>query len=502
MTFKKKLFNEEELLKNMIGGVEEVAKKGAPEPKNSGNKTVIIIIIGIIVFFAVIISIIVILFTVKSGPIHERRLRWNELRCGGTDANRSAFDKFLDSLVCQYPGFFGPKGMTFKENKAFCDAEIIENANKTNMKPMQNQLNQQNSMIDKINKQMANQNKMIKGIRDNFMAQIKEVQQKLYNLYRRLAYLFKVFARLFYKIFTVFRDIFMVLKYSIWTLTSMWNGPIGNTVRVLCFGEETLLQVVRNENNILTKISEVQINDIINNSVVIGVCKFLKQDGNQFYRIDNINVSGSHLIEYNNKLIRVKDHPDAVPVEYQREYVYSLITSNGKMKIMNNLFRDHLGDNTLETYQNFVNPIYKKNILENIDKERYNDSAINLYPGFTSNSYLTTNNGIKKAEDVEIGELIDGKKIIGVVRYRLEGKTFITSYNIDNDHSGFLVGIQLYKKNDYEIGELDERWILGKLECIGLLVEGAIVKVNDKIKVADFDIVSDELRDQAEEAIA
>ncbi len=499
-----------QLLKTLIGGVEAIAKNNQKEgsdkkePKNS--KTAIIIIVSIGAVIAIVFIILIIIFTAKYklnvsdiglmfkygiGPaeIKYKRDNFSELRC-------------KDNKIVNNPQDFGPKNITYQINKAYCDTNTALDVHEKNIAPIQGQLNTQNRMMEKMRKQAENQNKMILHIRKSIEKQYKDIYQKLINLYKRLAYVFKVFARLFYKIFVVFKDIFTVLKYAIWTLASMWDGPIGNTVRVLCFGEETIIKVDRNNSKIITKISDVEINDVIDKSDVIGICKFLKQEGNDFYKLDKINVAGSHLIEYEDKLIRVCDHPESIKNKYNGKYIYSLITNNGLLKIGRFQFRDHLGDNTLETYLNFVKPICNENVFENINKENYELSALNLYPGFTCNSYLQTNKGIKKIENIELEETINGKKIIGIIKYKLEGKTLITPYNIDEEHSGMLVGIQFFKEDNYKVGHKEERWILGKLECIGLLIEGAIIKVSDKIMVADFDIVSDDARAKAEQCIA
>lgn len=486
---KRKLFNEAELFKNMIGGVEEITKEATTETPQSSRKmnTGLIIFIGIVVVIVVIVIIIIILFNVQGGPIHERRKNFNNLRC-------------RDPLIINFPGFFSPGPMTFQQNKSFCDAETLQDANKKNMLPMQNQLNSITKFNEKIRNQIDNQTKMIYHMRQNIEKQGREVMQKLYNLYARLAYVFKVFARLFYRIFQVFRDIFTTLKYAIWTLTSIWNGPLGRTMRFFCFGEETILKINRNNKTILSKINEIQIGDTINDTEVIGLCQFLREKDNQIYKLNNINVSGTHLIEYNNKIIRVKDHPDATPIQYNSQFLYSLITNNGLMKINDNKFRDHLGDNTIDTYKVFVKTIYKNDL--NIIEDPYINNAINLYPGFTYNSFLKTNKGIVMAEEIKIGDIIGNKKVMGIVKYKLEGKTFITNYNLDDKYSGFMVGIQFYKENEYVTKEHEERMILGKLDCIGLLIEGGIVEIKEDIKVADFEIVPDELREEAENNIA
>ena len=38
-------------------------------------------------------------------------------------------------------------------------------------------------------------------------------------------------------------------------------------------------------------------------------------------------------------------------------------------------------------------------------------------------------------------------EIVGLVNYKLEGRTFITNYKTENQISGQLVGIQIYKEN-------------------------------------------------------
>jgi len=475
------MINETQIISNLSNNVDvtPVVQVGGKMKKST-------IIVAVVVITIIIIIAVTEANKQKKEDPNDKKKRFNELRC-------------KDSEVYNNPGKFSPDGtMTFEKNKSYCDALTARSTNKAATGPLQAQLNNTNQMMSKINKQIENQNKMITNMRSSIEKQGRDVMQKLYNLYKRLAYLFKIFARIFYKVFLVFKDIFLVLKYCIWTVQSMWEGPIGNTVRVLCFGEETLVLVNRDGENLIRKITEVNLSDRIDKSTVIGLCEFVKKSRNQIYNLDGINVSGSHLVEYKDCKIRVQDHPDAVKVSYNGKKIYSLITNDGRMKIGRNYYRDYLGDNSIETYLNFARPM-DENILEKVDVEIYRNSAINLYPGFTCNSYLETNNGIIKVEDIKLGDKIDGKEILGIVRYRLEGKTPVTYYNT-NDHKGIMVGIQIYKERNHGKKDQEERWILGKLDCIGLLVDGGIVRINDEIKVADFDIISDELRNYGEES--
>jgi hypothetical protein len=126
--------------------------------------------------------------------------------------------------------------------------------------------------------------------------------------------------------------------------------------------------------------------------------------------------------------------------------------------------------------------------------EKYKDNALNLYPGFTHNSYIATDNKIKRVDELELGDCIGGREIVGLVNYKLEGKTFVTNYTTENQISGQLVGIQIYTNNadipTYSVIEQEERCILGQLFCIGIIIEGSVIDMND-FSIMDFDIVGD-----------
>jgi hypothetical protein len=136
-----------------------------------------------------------------------------------------------------------------------------------------------------------------------------------------------------------------------------------------------------------------------------------------------------------------------------------------------------------------------------VDLEKYVDNALNLYPGFTHNSYIATDNKIKRADELEIGDRINGREIVGLMNYKLEGRTFVTNYTTENKISGQLVGIQIYTENTnprlYKTNAQEERCILGQLFCIGIIIEGGIIDMQD-FSIMDFDIVGDKWKAEQE----
>ena len=449
----------------------EVAKKS--------NNIAVIIIIVLLVVGGIVAVIILVAVPKINEKIAEIRNNWPEYRC--------------KSPYCFFPSIFGPEGATYDDNKAYCDAAATNSSFESNISPIQKQIDGQNTAIGNINESISNTQKMILGIRDSLMKQINDIYQKMYGMFKRIAYLFKIFARLFFRIFETFNSLFKTIKYAVWTLMSVWVGPIGGLVRAFCFGCHTMVELEGR----IKRLDEIVIGDNIFGDVVVGVCEFKKDVRDQYYKIGNVYVSGMHIIEHDGEYIRVHNHPNAVKVDYNLPIISCLITDTGRLRIDGNIYCDYLGDNLLETYMKIVAPIVK--IPFRLDD--YKNSALNLYPAFTQDSIIQFDSGIKLITDVVIGDRISGKEVIGVIRYILEGNTFITEYD-DGYNLCKFVGIQICKGDKYVVRENHrETKILGKLDCIGLVVDGGLIELNRNMKIVDFDIIGDDLRRDVEDAL-
>jgi len=326
--------------------------------------------------------------------------------------------------------------------------------------------------------------------------QIVKIRKDLGDTFKRLAYTYKKFKRLFTDIFNVYKSLFNTVKYFIWTIIVWWMAPWGGGVLRFfsCFGEETLVMLKEDG---IKKICDLKVGDELEDgSSITGLCKFRREG--QVYKLGNLYVDGMHFVEDNGKMIRVLRHPEAVKVDYGRDIIYNILTNTGKIRLDGRTFSDYLGDNSLNTYEellkmNMESPIKGEDFF-GVSLERYRENALNLYPGFTHNSYIETDKAIKRAEELEIGDRINGREIVGIVNYKLEGRTFVTNYTTENQISGQLVGIQIYAHNTepltYTTKAQEERWILGQLFCVGIIIEGSVINLGD-FAVMDFDIVRD-----------
>jgi hypothetical protein len=464
--------------KNVIA-IKTNAEKVLDGKTSQKAKIWIIVIIVIIVIAAIASAISIYIQKEKK----KAKLKWPDERCS-------------NQLYMNYPGMFGPPGMTYAINKAFCDASVMNAVSKKNNAPLQNQLNIQNRTIGQFNSFIKKTNKMFYNVKKTFIDQIVKVRKDLADTFKRLAYTYRKFRGLFTDIFMIFYSTFNSVKYFIWTIIVWWKAPWGGGVLRFfsCFGEETLICLKENG---IKKICDLKLGDVLeDNGYINGLCKF-KREG-QVYKLGNLYVDGMHFVEYEGNMIRVLRHPEAVKVEYKRDIIYNVLTTTGKIGIDGRTFADYLGDNSLETYEellkmNMESPI-KDGEFFGVSLEKYMDNALNLYPGFTHNSYIATDKKVKRVDELEIGDRISGREIVGLVNYKLEGKTFVTNYTNENQISGQLVGIQIYAHNTDQISYTtiaqEERCILGQLFCVGIIIEGSVIDMQD-FSIMDFDIVGD-----------
>ena len=458
-----------------ILGVENPDKDAVKKPP----KFMLIVIIVLLVLGGIIAVIILVAVPKINDKMAEIRSNWPEYRC--------------KSPYSMFPSMFGPEGTTHDNNKAYCDAAAANSSFGSNISPIQAQIDGQNNAIGNIMTSIENTQTMIFGIRDSLMKQINDIYQKMYSMFKRIAYLFKVFARLFYRIFQTFNSLFKTIKYAVWTLMSVWVGPIGGLVRAFCFGSHTLIELEGK----IKRLDEIVIGDKIAGDVVVGVCEFKKDARDQYYKMGDVYVSGMHIVEYEGEFIRVHSHPCAVKVDYTLPIIRCLITDTGRLQIGGNIYCDYLGDNVLETYLKIVAPIVKIQF----QLGDYKNSALNLYPAFTQDSIIRVDSGIKLITDIVIGDKIAGKEIIGVIRYTLEGKTFIKEYD-DGYNLCKFVGIQICREDKYVVRDNHrEMKILGKLDCIGLVVEGGVIELSRNMRIVDFDIIGDDMRRDVEDAL-
>ena len=181
-----------------------------------------------------------------------------------------------------------------------------------------------------------------------------------------------------------------------------------NIPTIKCFDENTIMDL---NNGKSKKICEISVGDVLKGgNTVTGLIK-VETNGSTMYKLDDIIVSDSHIVKFNNKWIPVSQHPTAFHyVSYDKPYLYCLNTSNKTIQIGTHLFTDwdEIYDNEIsEVIHNNINPIHKMSEIHSFLDSGFNKhTKIKLY-----------NRELKKIKDINIGDILEcGEKVYGIVK--------------------------------------------------------------------------------------
>lgn len=180
-----------------------------------------------------------------------------------------------------------------------------------------------------------------------------------------------------------------------------------------CFDENTI--ILLNDGS-TKKIKNINIGDIIvNNNKVKSVLK-LDATSEIVYELNGVIVSGSHIVYYNDKWLRVSEHPLSKKIHYDKKYLYCLNTTNKTILINKTLFSDWDELYELQTQKKILNIL---NVRRNYNKI-YSIENINDYldGGFPEDTLILMKNKKSKCiKDIELGDvLFEGEVVCGLVQ--------------------------------------------------------------------------------------
>lgn len=203
----------------------------------------------------------------------------------------------------------------------------------------------------------------------------------------------------------VFLAISIPLSIIIYFMTEVLHIKSSGIPKLRCFDEYTLIPL-QNGNKIFIK--DINIGDKLENGSYVTSKIKVTSENLKMYKLNNIIISGSHLVKYTNKWIRVEEHPNAKYISYNKPFLYCLNTSNKIIELSGIIFSDwdEIIDDKLTIIQKQNNNITN---LENIH-EFLND-------GFDENTHIKLyNNNCKPINEINIGDILEnGSTIYGLV---------------------------------------------------------------------------------------
>jgi len=197
----------------------------------------------------------------------------------------------------------------------------------------------------------------------------------------------------------VFLAIAIPLSIIIYFMTEVLHIKSSSIPKLRCFDENTLIPLL---NGTKIFIKDINVGDkLANGSYVTSKIKVTSTEL-QMFKLNNIIVSGTHLVKFNNKWIRVEEHPNAKRLLYNKEFLYCLNTSNKIIELSNIIFSDwdEIIDEKLQYFTNLQNIKNLENIHEYLDN------------GFEENTLVKLYKTEKEIKNINIGDILENGSIV------------------------------------------------------------------------------------------
>lgn len=382
------------------------------------------------------------------------------------------------------------------ENFTYCTQQILKNTTGAALQPLtfvtgflqkiteaiQQTIQSIRGMFDKVRTSMQNVSEEIMGRLMNIMIPLlqmiisfKDFGGKLQGtmtagLYTLLGSYFtlKSLMGAIAEFITIILITLAALVAGLWILPITWGAAIANTAifaaisipmaiilsfmnktlkvsgnyqipSIKCFDKNTMLKM---NDGSYKSIMEVHTGDMLddNNTIVSKIT--VTSENSIMYKLNDIIVSDSHIVNYNNIWIKVCEHPEAIIYnngKYNEPYLYCLNTTQKIIKINNIVFTDwdDLYNQSLETVfynlrASHINISHKNEMYKYIHSGYGEHTKIGLRNGKTTDiRNIKINDVLEKGEKIYGIVEIDGTKMANQYDYHFGNDMFIQGYDIN-----------------------------------------------------------------------
>jgi hypothetical protein len=209
--------------------------------------------------------------------------------------------------------------------------------------------------------------------------------------------------------------------------------------KVKCFDKNTLIKMY---NGNMKKVIDIDVGDILyNNNIVTAKIK-VATEGSIMYSLNNVIVSNSHIVQYNNKWIHVSDHPEAIKIDkYDEEFLYCLNTTQKIIEVNDFIYTDwdEIYEDKLEKIIHHIKPFENLNSIHKF-----------LDCGFSKSTKIPVNDGtFVDINKIKINDvLLNGEKVYGIVE--IDGSTVIEQFRYNLGKNNFIDGFNPDFNNRFE----------------------------------------------------
>lgn len=344
---------------------------------------------------------------------------------------------------------------TFSDNINYC---INNKSNSFFLKIMQPYL----SAVNKIETEMTSQRDKLSnlsGVVSMFEDKVKALAD---NIYKKIQAILDKLIQIRNKIYDIFKNIFEIFRAIIVSMINLMFAissiqKIIDGIPFICFDENTSIKLKHYKQGI--KIKDIKLGDILeDDNEVIGVIKsrYMKQP---IYSYHGIIVTGDHYVYENEIHKKIENCKEAKLLSnYNKEYVYCLITSNQKIRINNITFSDYFDIDNIDIQYNIQNDILCK--LNNMSNSNLiiKGNTLPLWC-FEENTDITLNDGTsKKISEIKIGDNTNFGEVYASQNIKVDKD------NIFNYKNVITTGDQIVQENDKWIRVKDSK-LSKKTDC-------------------------------------
>jgi len=373
-----------------------------------------------IVVFAVItlVALVASLYLYAGSQVSNLKKNWAQYRC--------------NPLYMPMAGMVGDDVMS---NFTKCTMTGFQTYTGFIMDPIMAEFSVVGSTLDEVSETLGSMRSMMSGVRGGFLGIVGSVFGKIQNVMSQTQYIVIRMRTLMSRVVGIMFSFVYIFYGGMQSGQSLANGPVGKTMSILCFDENTLIQTFDG----LIPIRDVKIGDRLqaNLAVVTSVYK-LDGTGVQMYSLSNILVSGSHKVKYKGRYIRVDKHPAAKRVSTQSKHLVCLNTNTHKISIKNYEFLDFAESEDAE----FVK--FKNTYIQMLYNGTVRELPTNHSGGIVRGTLISTRAGPKPVQTIRVGDILDnGEAVKGICSHALDSGTYVEI------ESGILAspGTWVYKDN-------------------------------------------------------
>jgi hypothetical protein len=193
---------------------------------------------------------------------------------------------------------------------------------------------------------------------------------------------------------------------------------------IKCFDEFTLIKMKDGGNK---SIRDIKVGDELWGVDQVTAIFKVTTEGSKMYRLNNIIVSDSHLVQLKDKFIKVGNHPDSIPLDnYGSPFLYCLNTTSKLIRIGDHVFSDW--------DEIFNSDLTKFKDKKSTERDTFYTKDIHEYfdGGFIGTTEIELATGEKrKITDIKVNDiLVGGEKVYGFVEINGTNLKNTGTYNL------------------------------------------------------------------------